>query len=249
MHASLGRENVVGEGLDALIVAVVPLHGDLAHGGVPLAGHINDVLVHRRFVVVELGDELADAALVAQLLPLLLPGALVLHDDGETGVEKRLLPHTLEEHVIMIDRIVKHLGVGMEAHLRAVPVGFADDLHLLRNVAAGEFHLVDAAVFEYAHLQPVRECVYHARADAVQTAGDLIAPAAELAAGVQHRIDDLERGLARLLLNVHGNAAAVVGHADALAVLNGYLDMRAEARERLVDGVIDDLIYQMVQTA
>ena len=149
----------------------------------------------------------------------------------------------------MIDRIVKHLGVGMEAHLRAVPVGFADDLHLLRNVAAGEFHLVDAAVFEYAHLQPVRECVYHARADAVQTAGDLIAPAAELAAGVQHRIDDLERGLARLLLNVHGNAAAVVGHADGLAVLNGYLDMRAEARERLVDGVIDDLIYQMVQTA
>ena len=83
----------------------------------------------------------------------------------------------------------------------------------------------------------------------MQTAGDLVAPAAELAARVQHRIDDLERGLARLLLNVHGNAAAVVGHADALAVLNGYLDMRAEARERLVDGIIDDLIYQMVQTA
>ena len=149
----------------------------------------------------------------------------------------------------MIDRVVEHLGIGMEAHLRAVFVGLADDLHLLRDMAAGEFHLVDIAVFEYAHFEPVRESVYHARADAVQAAGDLVAPAAELAARVQHRIDDLERGLARLLLNVHGNAAAVVGHADALAVLNGYLDMRAEARERLVDGVIDDLIYQMVQTA
>ena len=137
----------------------------------------------------------------------------------------------------------------MEAHLRAVFVGLADDLHLLRDMAAGEFHLIDIAVFEYAHFKPVRERVHHARADAVQTAGDLVAPAAELAARVQHRIDDLERGLARLLLNVHGDAAAVIGHADALAVFDGDFDMRAEARERLVDGVIHDLVYKVMQTA
>ena len=200
-------------------------------------------------MAVELGDKLADAALVAQLLPLLLLGALVLHDDGETGVQKRLLTHALEEHAIVIDRVVKHLGIGMEAHLRAVFVGLADDLHLLRDMAAGEFHLIDIAVFEYAHFKPVRERVHHARADAVQTAGDLVAPAAELAARVQHRIDDLERGLARLLLNVHGDAAAVIGHADALAVFDGDFDMRAEARERLVDGVIHDLVYKVMQTA
>ena len=205
--------------------------------------------MHRRFVAVELGDELADAALVAQLLPLLLLGALVLHDDGETGVQECLLAHALEEHVIMIDRVVKHLGIGMEAHLRAVFVGLADDLHLLRDVAAGEFHLIDIAVFEYAHFEPVRERVHHARADAVQTAGDLVAPAAELAARVQHRVDDLERGLPRLLLNVHGDAAAVVRNADGLARLDADLDVRAEAGKRLVDGVIHDLIYKVMQSA
>ena len=181
-------------------------------------------------MAVELGDKFADAALVAQLLPLLLLGALVLHDDGETGVQKRLLTHALEEHAIVIDRVVKHLGIGMEAHLRAVFVGLADDLHLLRDMAAGEFHLEDIA-------------------DAVQTAGNLVAPAAELSARVQHRVDDLERWLARLLLNVHGDAAAVIGHTDALAVFDGDLDMRAEARERLVDGVIHDLVYKVMQTA
>ena len=47
-------------------------------------------------------------------------------------------------------------------------------------------------------------------AHAVQAAGDLVAPAAELAAGVQDGKDHLQGGLAGLGLDVHGDAAAVV---------------------------------------
>ena len=79
-------------------------------------------------------------------------------------------------------------------------------------------------------------------------AGDLIAPAAELAARVQHREHDLKRGLARLRLHVHGAAAAIVAHADDVAGLDGQLNMAAVARERLVNGVVDDLIHEVVQT-
>ena len=44
----------------------------------------------------------------------------------------------------------------------------------------------------------------------MEAAGDLIAPAAELAAGVEDGEDHLQGGLARLGLDVHGDAAAIV---------------------------------------
>ena len=82
----------------------------------------------------------------------------------------------------------------------------------------------------------------------MQAAGHLVTSAAELAACVQHGENDLERALAGLLLDIHGDAAAVVAHADNIARLDDDLDMVAVAGQRLVDGVIDDLVHKVVQT-
>ena len=99
----------------------------------------------------------------------------------------------------------------------------------------------------HVHFQPLGQRVDDRGADAVQAAGDLIATAAELAARVQHGEYDLERGLAGLRLDVHGDTAAVIADADDVAGLDGELNVAAVARERLVDGVVDDLIHQVVQ--
>ena len=96
-------------------------------------------------------------------------------------------------------------------------------------------------------LQPLGEGVDDRGADAVQAAGDLVAPAAELAARVQNGENHLKGGLAGLLLDIHGDAAAVIRDADDVARLDDNLDMGAVAGERLVDGVVHDLIYQVVQ--
>ena len=99
------------------------------------------------------------------------------------------------------------------------------------------------------HRQPFRQRVDNARADAVQTAGNLVASAAELAACVQHGIDDLERGAPRLRLNVDGDAAAVVDDRNGVALVDRHLDLRAVARERLVNGVIHNFVNEVVQAA
>ena len=97
--------------------------------------------------------------------------------------------------------------------------------------------------------EPLGQGVDDGRADAVQAAGDLIAAAAEFAARMQDRIDDLERGAAGLGLNVHGDAAAVIGDGDGVAGVDRHGDVGAVAREGLVDGVVHDLIDEMVQAA
>ena len=66
---------------------------------------------------------------------------------------------------------------------------------------------------------------------------------------MQHGKDHLQRGTARLLLDIHGNAAAVIGNGDGVAGVDGHGDVGTVAGQRLVNGVVHDLIHQMVQAA
>ena len=59
----------------------------------------------------------------------------------------------------------------------------------------------------------------------------------------------LDRGPLLHRVVVHRDAAAVVGHPDAAVGEQGDLDEVAVAGQRLIDGVVDHLLDQMVQTA
>ena len=96
----------------------------------------------------------------------------------------------------------------------------------------------------------LRERVDDRDADAVQAAGHLVAAAvAELAAGVQHGQHDLDRRLALLLHRRDRDAAAVVDDRDRVVRVDRDVDAVAVAGERLVDGVVHDLVDQVVQPA
>ena len=82
----------------------------------------------------------------------------------------------------------------------------------------------------------------------MEAAGDLIAPAAELAAGVQNGENNFQSTLAGLLLNVYGDAAAVIGDGDDIPLLNANLNVVTEPGQGLIDGVIHNFINQVVQT-
>ncbi len=91
--------------------------------------------------------------------------------------------------------------------------------------------------------------VHHGDAHAVQTAGDRVAAAAELAAGVQlghHRLDAGD-AFARHLID--GDASSIVHDAHTAVGQNRHFDVGGVAGQGLVDGVVDDLVHQMVQAA
>ena len=83
----------------------------------------------------------------------------------------------------------------------------------------------------------------------MQAAGDRVPAAAELAAGVQHGEHDLDRRLALGLVDVDRDAAAVVDDAHAAVGQDRDVDVVAVAGERLVDGVVDDLVDEVVEAA
>ena len=107
----------------------------------------------------------------------------------------------------------------------------------------------DVALAAHLDLEPVRERVDDGAADAVQAAGDRVAAAAELAAGVQDRQHDLDGRLLLDRVDVDRDAAAVVDDAQAAVGEDRDLDVVAVPGERLVDRVVDDLVDEVVQTA
>ena len=106
----------------------------------------------------------------------------------------------------------------------------------------------DLAIAEDRHLEAAGQRVGHADAHAVQAAAEAVgAPRAlvELAAGVQPREDDLDDRQLFLGVQAEGNAAPVVVDAHRAVAVQRHGDAPAVARERLVRGVVDDLLHHV----
>ena len=214
--AAVDRVDVVREGVDAFREGVVVLERDL-HDGVVLVGllDVDGLVVERLVRPIKVADERHDPAV--EVVVRLGVVALVVERQEQALVQVGgLAEPLLDDRGVPLDHR-EHLRVRREARDRAgeprtlLPLdarrrsgscGFATRLHGARRLAALVRLRVDLAVAMHLDDELGRERVHDRDADAVESAGDLVARAAELAAGVEDRVHDLERGLAGLLLLV-----------------------------------------------
>src|SRR5919106_1029518 len=191
--AALVRVDVVREREDGLHVRGVPLHRRLDRALVALALEVDHPLVDGVLRLVDEGDEVADPALVVELVPF-LARALVDEADEQPAREERRLAEALHERLGRELEVLEDVGIGEEADRRPrrallrLPV----DRHLRGRDPAGELLAVDLALPVHLGHQPLGERVHDGNAHPVEAAGDLVAPAAELAAGMELREDDRE---------------------------------------------------------
>ena len=81
----------------------------------------------------------------------------------------------------------------------------------------------------------------------MQAAGYLVSSAAEFATGMQDRKYDLDRRNTGLMINTYRNTTAVINNGDRIIRIDHHFDFVAKSCQRLIDGIIYDLIYQMVK--
>ena len=192
-------------------------------------------------------DELGDAALIVELGLLGGAGALVGERDFQALVQKGHLTQALGHSVIAELGLGKNLGVGVEINFRAGLLGFAGARQPPGGLAALVGLLEDVTVAPDFQVEPVRERVHHRNAHTVQSARDFVALGVKLAAGVQLGHHHFGGGLAGAAVDVHRDAAPVVGDGDGVVVVDGDFDVRAVARQRLVHRVVHHFPDQVVQ--
>ena len=81
----------------------------------------------------------------------------------------------------------------------------------------------------------------------MKTSRDLVAAAAEFPAGMQLGHHDLEGRLPLLSHHVDRYAAPVVGHRCRTVIVKGYLNPAAETREGLINGVVNNLVNEVMK--
>ena len=142
----------------------------------------------------------------------------------------------------------KDSRIGMEKHFRAAAARRPDLFRRPKRLPLLESLLPFGAIPADRRDQLFRQRVDDAGADAVETACRLVVVVVELAAGVQHREDDLQRALLARRVLVDGNAASIVLDRDRRTVLvKGHPDVRRMPVHRLVDRVVENLPDEMMQ--
>ena len=245
VRAAFVRVDVVREGVDRFGVAVVPLESDLDVDALPVAAHVDWLVVDDRLVLIQVADKRVDPAFVQEFVAL--PAvALVVNRDRHAAVEEGELAQPLCERVEAQLHGFEDLRVGPERDFRAALLGRARDLEAARRVAALVRLLVDLAVAPDLEIEGFRQRVDDRDADAVETTRDLVAVVVELAAGVEHGQHDFGGGSATRML-VDRNAAAVVDHRHGIIDVERDVDLIAVAGQRFVDRIVDDLVDQVME--
>ena len=241
------RVDGVGEGVDGLGVPLGVLEGGFHLHTVDLLLHV-DGLVEHAPVAVQVEDEGADPPLEVEghlagegLLPL------VHQPDGDAPGEESHLPEALGQGLEAVVHPLEDGRVVAEGNGRSGPLGLAHHLYGSDRDAPLVALAVELAVALDLGHQPFGKGVDGGDADAVEAAGDLVAAAAELAAGVQRGHHQLQGGDALLRVDVYRDAPPVVPHRDAAVLVDGHLDLIAGAGQRLIHRVVHHLVDQVVQ--
>ena len=82
----------------------------------------------------------------------------------------------------------------------------------------------------------------------MKTAGDFVGGFVELAACMQFREHDLGSGNFFRLMNVHRNTPAIIDNGNAIIDVNRHIDFVAVTCQSFIDGVVDDLIDEVVKS-
>ena len=250
VRAALVGVDVVGEREHRLLVGGVPLHRDLDRAVLGLVLEEDGLAVQGVLVLVQVLDEVDDPALVEEGVAL-AGAALVDELDLQAAGQERGLAHPLGERLVVELERLEDLVVGKEGDRRPGALELLAALQVALRLAALVVLGPLVAVAAHLEVEALGERVDDRDADPVQAAGDLVAAAlaAELAAGVQGGQHDLGRRALLLRVLVDRDPAAVVGDGDAVVGMQRELDPVAVAGERLVDGVVDDLVDEVMEAA
>ena len=253
--------DVIAEGIDAVLrVGIGPLKGRFGvdvlrgaprHQDDPLTAlAVDGVAVDDDFVLVDIGNVFADAAVVLEHLGGRNFAAGVGQADADAAVEEGHLTQVVADGFVVVNGgFGEDGGVGLEGDGGSVLIGIADTLQMLHGVAAVfEADEILSAVAADGDVHPSGKGVDHGCADAVEAAGNFVSAAIpEFAPGVEDGEDGFDARKPAFGDDVHWNAAAIVGDGDGVAFVDGHLNVVAIAGQSLVDRVIDDFPNKVVE--
>src|SRR5699024_4377085 len=176
---------------------------------------------------------------------LLLP-KIGEHDLQIPGEESHL-PKSLPQQLKIKHRLLKDIRVRKKTYFRSSPLGISDDGQRTHDLSSLIALMINLSVVADIHFQPHGQRIDDGGSHTVQTAGYLVSSSAELAAGMKDGKHHLHGRNPFFLVDSHRNSPPVIPDSDGVIFVDIYLNGIAVARQGLINGIIYNLIYQMVK--
>src|ERR1035437_1692666 len=208
VRPAVDRVDVVREREDVLRERVVVVERDLDGRRALALVHGDRSGVEDFLVAVEVTDEGDQAALEVERALAIRP--FIDEADPEALVEVGRFAEALRDGLEAVFRALEHLVVRAEDRARPPSLPLRADLdHGRGRLAAHVLLGPDEPVPRRLDAEPLRERVHDAHPDAVQPARHLVPAAAELAARMEDRVDDLEGVLDRKSTRLNSSHANI----------------------------------------
>ncbi len=212
---------------------------------------IDNILINGRIAPVQILDKFFDAALIVIYFGPDRVFSLVRQCNFQPLCQKSRFPKPdLKRLKIEFGRF-KNLLVRKERDGRSGQVRFAGADHL-QGIAHFSLLISLSVQLSFAadrYLQPLGKRVDDGRAHAVKSSGYLVSAAAEFTSCMQDGEYHFHRRLSRLMVDSRGDAPSVILHCNGIIFMYGHLNMTAVSGQRFINGIIHDLIDQMMQSS
>ena len=209
--------------------------------------HVMDLFL----LLIQILHKTDDAVLLVEFHMLDLIPPAIFKDNRKLRVQIGRLVQTALDLLRLEPGLLEDLRIRQEINLcprllRPACDGQKAVLQLNRRHAALIVIVVDIAVPAHLNVQIGGKSVHHRGTHAVEAAAGLVYRIVKFAARVQGRKDQALRRDA-LRVQIHRDAPPVVRYGAGAVPLQEHADLRAEARQMLVHGIVHNLINQMVQ--
>ncbi len=191
-------------------------------------------------------DEGDDAPLVAKIV--VLARALVADMDPQARIQERKFPKPLGEHVERKIRRLEDLGVRRKRDARPGVFRGPDLLDARSRLTSLVGLAPDLLISSDFEFEVFRERVDDRDTDPVEAARNLVGLRVEFPPRVQGGQHDFGCGALLGRVDFNRDAPAIIDYRNAVVLVDGDLDCRAESRHRFVDRIIDDFVNKMVQS-
>ena len=180
-------------------------------------------------------------------------GALIDQMDFQTAVEKCEFAQAVGKDVeLELGGNGEDFGIRQKCDEGAGTLfilDITDDFELASRFTPRESDQIDFAVPGHLGFKPLRQGVDALRADAVQTPGKFVSALSELTAGMEVGEHQFDSGHLEFRVCLNRNSASVIAYGCRTIDVDGHVNLRTEAGQMFVDGIVQDLKNAVMQSA
>ena len=117
------------------------------------------------------------------------------------------------------------------------------------SVDAYELFLAEISISGNLNFQPVRKRIYNRRSNTVKSTGYLVSSTTKFTSCMQHGKYNFYRRKSCFVVDTNRNSTSIIDNGHRIVFIDCYINRITEARQSFVYGIIDNLVYKMMQAS